>query len=83
MMYYAKGLKDILAEHRLTIEFFDELDDFQHNFIDVCFQKMIDQNMGMLTEVEYYNYELFQSYRAMINTTNWYGFDEVDIKKAA
>lgn len=68
MMYYARGLKDILKKHKLSYEFFEQLDSFQINCIESYLQQSIDDQMGMLGEVEYYNYQLFESYKQTIGS---------------
>ncbi len=58
-MYFAKGVKDLLLETRVDLEFFDELDEFTIAYITSFFQQTIDENMGLLTEVQFHNYETF------------------------
>lgn len=62
-MYYAKGMRDLLRSTQLTIEFFDDLDDFQLHFVEMCFKQSMDDKMGMMTEVEHYNYQLFEEFK--------------------
>lgn len=63
MTYFARGLRDLLKTTQLNDEFFDSLDDFQKNFIDMCFKQSLDEKMGMMGEVETYNFHLFQEFR--------------------
>lgn len=63
LMYYAKGMRDLLRSTQLTIEFFDDLDDFQLHFVEMCFKQSMDDKMGMMTEVEHYNYQLFEEFK--------------------
>lgn len=63
-MYHAKGIKDLLKTIPLTEDFFMGLDPFQLNFIDMCFKRSIDEQIGMMTEVEYANYQVFMKYKS-------------------
>ncbi len=63
-MYHAKSIKDLLKTVPLNEDFFTNLDAFHLNFIDMCFRKSIDEQMGMLTEVEYANYQIFLKYKS-------------------
>lgn len=63
-MYHAKSLKDLLKCIPLNEQFFGGLDPFHLNFIDMCFKKSLDEQMGMMTEVEYSNYQLFLKYKS-------------------
>jgi len=61
-MYYAKGIKDLLSEVEITLEFFQLLDDFTLAYVDSFFKQCIEENMGLLTEVQYFNYECYLDY---------------------
>lgn len=61
-MYYAMSLRDILRTTRLSYEFFDSLDEFNILYIRKWFEQTLENQMGMLTEIEQYNYFLFQDY---------------------
>jgi hypothetical protein len=63
MSYFARGLRDLLRTTQLNEEFFEDLDSFQKNFIDMCFKQSLDEKMGMMSNVESYNYHLFQEFR--------------------
>jgi hypothetical protein len=63
-MYHAKTLKDLLKTVPLTEEFFGGIDPFQLNYIDMCFKKSLDEQMGMMSEVEFANYKLFLKYKS-------------------
>jgi hypothetical protein len=62
-MYHAKGLKDLLKTVPLTEDFFRDLDPFQLNFIEMCFKRSLDEQIGMMTETEFSNYQLFLRYK--------------------
>lgn len=62
-MYHAKSLKDLLKTVPLTEDFFSSLDPFQLNFIEMCFKRSLDEQIGMMTEVEFSNYRLFMKYK--------------------
>ena len=80
-MYYAFGLRDLISVAELNKEFFEELDTFQLNFIEMVFKQTIESQMGLLTEIEHYNYELFLEYsREKFERT--YGIDQDLFKKA-
>jgi hypothetical protein len=81
-MYFATGMRDLLQTTQLSLEFFFELDNFQINFIEMCFKQSLDEKMGMLTEVERYNYHLFEEYK-MQQIENQYGVDPEFFKKVA
>ena len=81
-MYYAKGMRDLLKTTQLNMEFFDDLDNFQLHFIEMCFKQAIDDRMGLLTDVEKYNYHLYEEYKIR-QFENMYGIDSEYIKKAA
>lgn len=63
-MYHAKSLKDLLKTVPLTEDFFIHLDAFQLNYIDMCFRKSLDEQIGMMSEVEFTNYQLFLKYKS-------------------
>lgn len=62
-MYFAKGLKDFLLSSQLDFEFFESLDSFHINYIEMCFKQRLDERIGMLTDIEAYNFQLFQDYK--------------------
>ncbi len=63
-MYAAKGLKDLLKSVPLTEDFFRDLGPFQLNFIEMCFKRSLDEQIGMMSEVEFANYQLFLKYKS-------------------
>lgn len=63
-MYFAKSLKDLLKTTPLNEDFYGHLDAFHLNFIEMCFKKSLDEQMGMMTEVEFGNYQLFLKYKS-------------------
>lgn len=63
-MYHAKSMKDLLKTTPLNEGFFSDLGSFQLNFIDMCFKKSLDEQMGMMSEVEFTNYQLFLKYKS-------------------
>lgn len=63
-MYHAKSLKDLLKTVPLNEDFFMGLDPFQLNFIEMCFKKSLDEQIGMMNEVEFGNYQLFLKYKS-------------------
>ena len=81
-MYFATGIRDLLQTTQLNLEFFYELDDFQINFIEMCFKQSLDNKMGMLTEVEKYNYHLFEEFKLQ-QLESMYGVDADYFKKSA
>ncbi len=64
LMYHAKGLKDLLKTVPLTEDFFSVLDPFQLNFIEMCFKRSLDEQIGMMSEIEFSNYQLFLKYKS-------------------
>lgn len=82
MKYYARGIRDLLKTHQLSVEFYDELDEFQIQFIEMCFKQSLDEMMGLMTEVEAYNLELFEDFKSM-KFEQTYGVVEEFWKKAA
>lgn len=77
-MYHAKSLKDLLKTTPLTEEFFMDLGPFQLNFIEMCFKRALDEQMGMMNEVEFKNYQMFLRYKTEY-TEDFYP----EIKKAS
>ncbi len=63
-MFHAKSLKDLLKTVPLTEDFFTGLDAFHLNFIDMCFKKSLDEQIGMMSEVEFTNYQVFLKYKS-------------------
>ena len=63
-MFHAKSLKDLLKTVPLTEDFFIHLDAFQLNYIDMCFRKSLDEQIGMMSEIEFTNYQLFLKYKS-------------------
>jgi hypothetical protein len=64
-MYHAKGLKDLLKTVPLTEDFYSGLDPFQLNFIEMCFKRSLDEQIGMMSEIEFSNYQLFMKYKSL------------------
>ena len=63
-MYYARGLKDLISTTELSIELLLELDEFSVHFINMCFKQLLDDQMGLLTELEEYNFSLFEEFKS-------------------
>jgi len=63
-MYHAKSLKDLLKTVPLTEDFFTDLDPFHLNFIDMLFKKSLDEQIGMMSEIEFGNYQIFLKYKS-------------------
>ncbi len=63
-MYHAKSLKDLLKTVPLTEAFFIDLDPFHLNFIDMCFKRSLDEQIGMMSETEFRNYQLFLKFKS-------------------
>lgn len=63
-MYHAKSLKDLLKTVPLTEDFFIDLDPFQLNFIEMCFKRSLDEQIGMMSETEFRNYQLFLKFKS-------------------
>ncbi len=63
-MYHAKSLKDLLKSIPLTEDFFSNLDPFHLNYIDMCFKKSLDEQIGMMSEIEFENYKIFLRYKS-------------------
>ena len=81
-MYYAKSMRDLLIETQLNMEFFDSLDNFHLQFIDMCFKQSIDEKMGLMGNIEAYNYQLFEEHK-LIQLEKAYGLDPEILKSAA
>lgn len=81
-MYFATGMRDLLQTTQLNLEFFNELESFQIHFIDMCFKQSIDDKMGLMSEIEQYNYHLFEEFKIQ-NIERMYGVGAEYIKKAA
>ena len=62
-MNYATTIRDLLKAIQLTEEFFTGLDAFQLNYIEMCFKKSLDDQIGMMGEIEYHNYQIFLRYK--------------------
>lgn len=80
-MYYAKGIRELLQTTQLNLEFFEDLDQFQINFIDMCFKQSVDDKMGLMSEIESYNYQLFEEFK-LRRLEDLYGIDPEYFKKA-
>ena len=81
-MYFARGLRDLLQTTELTIDFFEELDEFQINFIEMCFSQSLDEKMGLITDIEKYNLHLFEEFK-LKKIEEMYGVDPEYLKKAS
>jgi hypothetical protein len=62
-MMQAKTIRDLLKATPLTEDFFTDLDAFQLNYIEMCFKKSLDEQIGMMGEVEFHNYQIFLRYK--------------------
>ncbi|MAX66691.1 MAG: hypothetical protein CME66_07120 [Halobacteriovoraceae bacterium] len=82
MMYYAKGMRELLQTTQLSMEFFEDLDDFQIHFIEMCFRQSIDDKMGLMSEVERYNLHLFEEFKIK-QIEDMYGIEAEFFKKSA
>lgn len=60
---HAKTIRELLKTTAITEDFFTGLDAFNLNYIDMCFKKALDDQMGMMGEVEYHNYQLFMRHK--------------------
>jgi len=80
-MYYAKGMRDLLQTTQLNMEFFSELDDFQIHFIEMCFKQSVDENMGLMTDIQRFNLHLFEEFK-LRQLEERYGVDSEYMKKA-
>lgn len=81
-MYFGRGMRDLLGSTQLNMEFFSDLDQFQIHFIEMCFKQAIESKMGLLNDVEKYNYHLFEEFK-MRQFEDMYGIDEELFKKVA
>ncbi len=81
-MYYAKGIRDFIQSTQLSMEFFEDLDDFQLHFVEMCFKQALDEKMGLMSEVEKYNYHLFEEFKFK-KLEEMYSIDSDYFKKAA
>lgn len=81
-MYFARGIRDLLQTTELNLDFFNNLDDFQINFIEMCFKQSLDEKMGLMGEIEKYNYHLFEEYK-MRKIEDMYGVDPDYFKRSA
>jgi hypothetical protein len=63
-MFHAKSLKDMLKTIPLTEDFFRDLGPFQLNYIEMCFKRSLDEQIGMMSEIEFANYQLFLKYKS-------------------
>lgn len=77
-MIFATTMKDLLKRTALTEAFFYDLDPFQLNYIEMCFKRSLDEQIGLMTETEMRNYQLFMFYKSQ-NVENFYP----EMKKAA
>jgi hypothetical protein len=66
---HAKTIRDLLKSTAVTEDFFSGLDAFNLNYIDMCFKKALDEQIGMMGEIEFHNYQVFMRYK------NEYGED--------
>ena len=82
MSYYAKGLKDLIRSTQLNLEFYESLNDFQIHFIEMCFKKNIDEQIGMMGEIEEINYNLFNQFK-LRKFEKDFGLDEEIWSKAS
>jgi hypothetical protein len=64
IMFHAKSLRDLLKTVPLTEDFFSDLDPFQLNYIEMCFKKSLDEQIGMMSQTEYTNYQIFLRYKS-------------------
>jgi hypothetical protein len=63
-MYHAKSLRDLLKTVPLNEDFYSHLGPFQLNYIDMCFKKSLDEQIGLMSEIEFCNYKLFLKYKS-------------------
>ncbi len=63
-MVHAKTMKDMLRSVPLTEDFYMNLDPFHLNYIEMCFKKSLDEQIGMMSELEFNNYQLFLKYKS-------------------
>ncbi len=82
MKYYARGLKDLLKTTQLNEEFFETLDSFQKNYVEMCFRQSYDEKIGLMGEIESYNYHIFKDHM-LKDFEEKYGLEENYWKKVA
>ena len=82
VMYYARGMRDLLQTTQLNMEFFEDLNSFQIHFIEMCFRQSLDYKMGIMTDVEEYNLHLFEEFK-LRQIEDLYGVDPEYLKRAA
>lgn len=82
MNYFARGLRDQLKTTQLSIEFFETLDEFQLNFVEMCFKQSYDEKIGLMGEMESYNYHVYQEFKTYMFEEK-YGLDADFWKKSA
>jgi hypothetical protein len=63
-MIHAKTIRDLLKATKLSEDFFMALDPFQLNYIEMSFKRSLDEQIGMMSEVEFHNYEIFLRYKS-------------------
>lgn len=63
-MIHARSIKDMLKRVPLTEDFYMTLDTFHLNYVDMCFKRMLDEQMGMMTELEFRNYQSFMKFKS-------------------
>lgn len=63
-MYHAMSIKDLLKSVPLTEDFFVDLDPFHLNYIDMCFRRALDEQIGMMSEIEFGNYQIFLKFKS-------------------
>ena len=63
-MIHARSIKDMLKRVPLNEDFYMTLDTFHLNYVDMCFKRMLDEQMGMMTELEYRNYQSFMKFKS-------------------
>lgn len=70
-MIMATTMKDLLKRTALSEAFFYDLDPFQLNYIEMCFKRSLDEQIGLMQETEFKNYQLFMFYKSQ-NAENFY-----------
>lgn len=75
-------MRDLLRTTQLSFEFFKELDEFQLNFIEMCFRQSMDERMGMLSDIEKYNLHLYEEFK-LNQLEEMYSLDGDYFKKSA
>jgi hypothetical protein len=63
-MIHARSIKDMLKRVPLNEDFYLNLDTFHLNYVDMCFKRMLDEQMGMMTELEFRNYQNFMKFKS-------------------